>query len=200
MADTLPINFPLPAETANATYNYIDIINGLGMVEFYAGSSQEGGTEDYHLSPNVFYSNTIELRTPDTFNFDTASFNTPRRVKGTAYVNFGHWETSSGGTSAAVIRFYKVSGGTPTAISSEITADKPVGNGAGKMCFVAIALTETNFAIGDYLRMAFTTAVSSGDLYIGIDPAGREGIFLKSSTTPPTTTTMKVWVPFKIDI
>jgi hypothetical protein len=76
-----------------------------------------------------------------------------------------------------------------------------------KTTSLIIPLTETNFKIGDILRVTVEgwgkeeAADSTLEIGIGQDPINRDATRLKPSTDDPVSTTVtKIWIPFKIDL
>ena len=49
--------FPPTPSSAIASYSYPDIDEGTGVIIYYGFSTNEGGTEDFPLTPNILYSN-----------------------------------------------------------------------------------------------------------------------------------------------
>lgn len=164
MADTLPLNFPIPIETAITSYPYTDIQEGTGMVNFSGDRVSIDGTAGndlYILStasgliPSV---TSTTVTSANTINFDVV-FNTPKIVNGTGYVIIPFNCT---GTAALTptFRVYHYDGSTETAISSAITV--PTGTaGGGTTYFERIgtfSVTNVNFKRGETLRLKLTFA------------------------------------------
>lgn len=205
MADVLPVNFPIPGESSIASYNYTDIAEGTGIVSFYGAiAGVYPGTLanlSFILTTNQVYSEEPTRISPGAMTFKLAAFNTPKTIKGTAYASIPIYEASAGEYYVKV-QVQKDSGGSVSNCSSEISGTPINGNGAHKMDLIPIALTTTHFKKGDILQIVVTpTGGGAGDEEIGIDPQGRAGNYINSSlTSPPMTTQMKFFIPFKLDL
>ena len=215
----MPINFPLPSENAVASYDYYDIAEGTGMKMFYLVSVHG----DYILTENPIYAETVEYNTGESaltteftkimdVDYDLSSFNFPKTVKGTAVCSFSFFGCKRSGTAATTtkitVRVRKWDGVTETEIGNATTGDLTTSGFVYKTTSLIIPLTETNFKIGDILRVTVEgwgkeAAGYDSTLEIGIgqDPMNRDATRLKPSTDDPVSTTVsKIWIPFKIDL
>jgi hypothetical protein len=197
-----PNTFLRSGEGALASYSYTDLADGTGVVVLYAGQVNPVSAADAHiLSAQQFYSEAVEVTGTTTFNFDLTAFNSPRIAKGTAYLNFGVFQTSSSSNISLTVKLQKNVAGSFTDISSTITAKMPTGNGGHKMCMVPIPVTTTAFKIGEALRMVVVWTDGTASSAIGIDPMGRYGPYITSALTAPTiSTVMKLLMPFKLNL
>lgn len=224
MDETLPITFPLPSESAIASYNYSDIAEGTGIKLFYAAYTSAASI----LTENQIYSHTIDTRatsaSPPTdayqllsdIDFDLSAFNTPKVVKGTCYINglFSVYTQGTGanGTGKLSLKLRKWDGTTETEIAS---TDLEVSTGHNttvtKLYCISIPVTTPqNFKKGDILRLTVLTYYKKtevgtgggdGSCTIGHDPMNRNGTYIAPSTDVPTSITqLKAWVPFKLDL
>lgn len=227
MADNLPVSFPIPGESAIASYDYTDIAEGTGMVVFYAFSSYEGGAADYHLSTsaipshNQFTQATIgdHIYQPICdLDFDTSPFNLPKTIKGTAWVvvpcGYAEGVSSSGDIKfTAYIR--KWTGSVESEIASAASEDPIVLDTAGddhksKYAVVKITVPQTHFKIGEMLRLTIVAMGVSNDgdnngyYCIGHDPANRNSQYATGTIAPFEDnyggSVLKVYIPFKIDL
>ena len=191
----IPIIYRKAGETAVASYNYTDIAEGTGVVVFYGFKTYDG---NYHLSNNVLYSETIETisATNMTFNFDLSPFNLPKIIKGTALVKFC-FRIIAAGTISFVLTLQKVSGGAATSIGTASLSNYSVTT-APVNRLVSIALTETHFKAGDFLRFVMDVTNNGGSTAYGHDPANREGVYVTPVATYPTK--LEVHIPFKLDL
>ena len=218
MAEVLPINFPLPSESAVASYDYYDIAEGTGMKMFYLVSVHG----DYILTENPIYAETVEYNTGESelttdftkimdVDYDLSSFNFPKTVKGTAVCSFSFFGFKSGTavtTTKITVRVRKWDGVTETEIGNATTGDLlSTAAKIYKTTSLIIPLTETNFKIGDILRVTVegwgkeAAADSTLEIGIGQDPMNRDATRLIPSTDDPVSTTVtKIWIPFKIDL
>ena len=220
MAEVMPINFPLPSESAVASYNYTDMAEGTGVTMFYLAATHG----DNILTPNQIYSEVIEhstgahILTTDfvknmDVDYDLSAFNSPRTVKGTAYINFtGHiWKSGTAVVTAKfTIKVRKWDGTTETEIGSATTAEISSPGSAADYILTALAipLTQTHFGIGDVLRVtiegydkeAAHFSDTTNVLIVGQDPMNRDGTYIIPSTDNPVSITQtKIWIPFKIE-
>lgn len=186
MADVLPINFPLPSESALASYSYTDIADGTGVVMYYGVRTITNAGDDFILTTSPFIApgpvaTKVRLyETDGQKDFDLTAFTSPRTLRGTAYISC---QSYSANTPYIVARIYKYSGGVETAISSEITSQQATKDSE---CFlIPIPLTTTNFGIGDILRVKIEVQDSGG---VAIDP----------SLTVETHDPLKIYIPYEI--
>ena len=165
-----------------ATFQAQDLEEGTGK-QIYFGISSNDGTVDYHLISNAVYSSQKHTRGSGTatfsMDFDLGPFNLPRTAKGTAYFSAGLHE-STGGNSSLAVQVKKWDGSSETNISSKITSATLTGNGgaAATMVFLEIPLTQTDFEVGDVLRLTVDlihTSASTGT--VGHDPKNRTVTF-----------------------
>ena len=190
-------------ESAIASYNFTDIAEGTGIVTLYAFGNAASGAYQYSLTGQEIRSFEIEsVKTipAAVFTFDSSVFNYPRIAKGTAMVRFSSDSYNSGGGHTIYwnIKIQKVSNGVITTLGNADSASSTVGGGHNLISWtVTIVLTQTNFKIGDQLRLLMT-AGGNGDVTLGHDPADRDGSTITPSSTYPTK--LEFYMPFKIDI
>ena len=174
MAETLPINFPFPQESAVATYNYTDIVNGTGVAEFEIFDHTSGSsTIGYNLTSNPVcsvygYKSESEVNANGTaWNYDLTPFNSPRTINGKCIVYFVWGVHKSSGSHEAngyfTVRLYRVAvgGGSSTLISDEVrTFDMTSGGNnnqwAAKTNVTVLTVTNQKFGVGESLRLSFT--------------------------------------------
>jgi hypothetical protein len=221
MAEVMPINFPLPSESATVTYDWSDFGEGTGIKMFYLASTYG----DNILTTNQIYANDVEYITGAKnmtadfvknldVDYDLSAFNSPRTVRGTAYINFtGHtWSVGGNCYWKFTVKVRKWDGATETEIGSATTRTVD-GNAEGADAYdlfaLSIPLTETHFAIGDVLRVTiegydklFNANPTTNILIIGQDPMNRDGTYIIPSTDSShgvSITQTKIWIPFKIE-
>lgn len=174
MAENMPVNFPIPGESAIATYDYADVVSGLGYQNFYTFQTviDSGGVETAYpqlsseLIPSNYNATLISTGGTLVTNFDTSSFNSPRTLKGRAYFSCTGTQTVSTG-GRVDFKLQKVSGATVTDICSTTgTSDFTTSN---QFHIVHADLTETHLAIGDILRLVITLVRTAGTLTITVD-------------------------------
>jgi len=195
-----PHSFLRNAEGALVNYSYTDVADGTGVIVFYGATAHTSAGATQMLTTQQVYSKYIVLDA-GTYNFDLTPFNSPRVMKGTAYLNVGHWTQSAGSNSIVKVKIQKSSGGSVTDCSSQISSDTLDGNGAHIVHHIPIALTTTNFKKGDFLRCEIVVNSDLNPIEIGVDPVGRDGTNLNAAlTNPACTTKFKLYIPFRIDI
>lgn len=120
MAQTLPVNIPIPASAAIASFNYTDIAEGTGVVKFYGATHANATTTSYYLTSATPYSNDIVTSGGGSIadtdhhrvannNFDV-TFNRAQNIKGYAYLNLTMGSKQGGAGTTSVLVF--VSGAT----------------------------------------------------------------------------------------
>lgn len=222
MVQGLPLEFDVPGESIVATYDYYDFGEGTGMRLLYAAKT----SADEILTQNQVYSHSIETSgtssSPPTdayentldVDFDLSAFNAPKDVYGTAYVN-GYFEvqttgTGANGTGKLTLKLRKWDGSAETEIASVDLEVATVHNDTqSKLFLLSLPITTpVHFAVGDILRLTVMgyykktevgTGGGTGRITFGHDPQNRDGSYIIPSTdAPPSTTQLKIWVPFKI--
>jgi len=220
MVESLPISFPVPGESAIASYDWVDVSNGNGYVKYYLSTIISGtGTLNYTLSNSGIYADSVAwqsaalTKTVNTLVFDnifTTYLNTPKVVNGNVIVNVA---AKAGGIEACKIRndayFIKIVGGVETTLGQVSGALITATSGTPVMdheiiSSLIIPITNQNIRKGDQIGVrlktyAWKTADSTPSLiYMGFDPMNRT-----SSLTGPnilTTTNSQLNVPFRIDL
>jgi hypothetical protein len=213
----LPINIPIPAESAVASYSWTDIADGTGNVELDGFLTTSSTTTNYFLKTNPLETSSVYFGLANgdvTTEFYLGAFNTPRVLKGSCYVYLllmGRGGDFSGAavTLYATLSLWKKSGGVSTQIgSSVITPTLSVGRNVWGLTATNnfITASQTNFKIGDeiYLRIVSTATGITSTSRCGIyaDPRNRTardpwGV---SSDTTGKSTYLKLSLPFKVDL
>ena len=182
-----------------ASYDWADVANGFGYIEFYPAIT-DNSTTDYLLLTKPLATKTkmyARQNNNTTFTFDSSVFNSPRTVKGIAIVSGALYAANT--TATITAHFYKYSGGE-TSISSDVgTASyTPTVNSDTNYLF-NVPLTETNFAAGDNLRVKITFTAGTNAVHFGISPDGSNdaaSAILFNDVSPQ----LKIQVPFKIEV
>ena len=206
-----------------ATYSFSDVADGTGVIIFYGFVSKVGITEDYHLtdqstilSHHSGVSSGIESTDQDgssaniDLDFDLTAFNNPRKLRGTAIVQFsllGVADGSAGGTASAVITIRKWDGTTETDIATATTPEISFGTSGNdkKLEAIPITIPKTRFKKGETLRLNVnaTATKTSGTgnvrVVIGNDPQNRDGTYI-TPTTDDFTTQLVFHAPFDLDL
>lgn len=211
------------ASQAVASYDYTDIINGLGYEIMQGYASINDTTVSYGLSPNTIYATPASTGTSEFQNtsfqeklnidFDTSVFNIPRTAKGTAFMNiaYGSTATGTGGGDCltyCIVKLYHYNGTTETLIATAqqtgTHTETATGETSDSVSTLQFDISETLFAEGDLLRVNVEVwaYVIGGDVnnrgtcHFYHDPKDRT-----SGGTPATPTTkLEIHIPFKIDI
>jgi hypothetical protein len=230
----VPINFAVPGEGAVASYSWTDIADGSGIVTFYFVQTNDFASDDQILVKEALYTGRQEYvsaaggGTSDytqimDVDFDLTPFNTPRTIKGNAVVSscFGYKHTGSGsgaqGNCYLVFKLRKVSGGVETEIGSCQTSTQ--GNFATNTTIAPnihlnfITTTETNFKIGDFIRVTvegwqkYTATSGTGTIYFATNPKNTNSTTGAATAGDPTRfvvgsgvfTNSQINIPFAVD-
>ena len=214
----IPITYRKNTEGVLTSYNYVDIESGLGYVTFYPVKTSNSWTlsdrvlksEGTESSWDVTYNSNTYTSSGALYTFNTSTFNLPKIVKGTAYVEIDHYYKCN--STADLVDFAHsfaiLKNGSVIGFSSG-AAYQSLATGATSSgsLLIGIDIPETNFKRGDYLGIAIRpvgrtqSAGTSGSMLfsLGNDPYDRDGTYLKPSTTERSTI-FKVDIPFKIDL
>jgi len=190
-----------------ASYDFVDVAEGTGIVLFYGLTTFEAKTYGFRLSREVMRSQLIDsnltsgIAAPveEDLNFDLTPYNLPQVVKGTAYLNCCLGTGGAQGfASGSIIRLRGV---TETLIGQASSAILLTGT---KQMLMKIICTETEFKKDDVLRLKLGVVKTAGNdtttIELGHDPANRDADnYIKPVTVANDTTQVKLWVPFKID-
>lgn len=165
----LPNNFQTQ-QAAIASYDYSDIANGQGVIEFDLFTSRDETTLSYHTQETGNnYSETLQSNGDDTqvYNFDSPTFNIPRVLKGTASFVFSWFVIQGGGNPTSgtqgnvSVGVYHYDGTTETSLgeATTITMTIPDGNNerGGRTSVLNFDITEKVFKRGDRIRIKVTT-------------------------------------------
>ncbi len=188
----IPDTFGRRGVRAITTYEFADIAEGTGIIDFYLAQSQENLTISPVIVQRLGMSSTEDGREKDidnnTVNFDLAPFNLPKTVIGTSYFQFEASSTNS----AAVMTFQlkKDSGGAVTNIGTAVAIQ--LDNGTDKYLIKYPITTKIHFKKGDFLRLEIV-GNNQGAFFIGTDPANETGVNVLN-----TRTTLSI--PFDLDI
>lgn len=209
MAKTLPLNFPIPAESAIATYSFADIAEGSGIIPFNLLKVDTGsGVYDFLMTTNsnMYGADSGIVRNTELpVDFDIA-FNQSKTIKGNLYAAFalGVFRAGAAATISITATIKKVSGVTETTIGSAVTsATISNGSSASPVSNFAVlkwSITEVDFKGGDLLRVttSITLTGSGATGAIGCSPNGGQstatGEFFNTTGSSRST----LFVPFKI--
>ena len=211
----------LNEESSIATYDYQDIAEGTGIVNFYGFQAQASGAAIVGglTSDNTLYSNVIAQKVDvgsaawglkDTTDYDVI-FNLPKQIKGQARLTITQGAHTAGAVSSEVsivAELYRngdlmATGGT--AITHD---DADALNSETKTLPFDLSSQVWNFKAGDILRLRIKLYGQGGaDAVVigyGIDPQDRDDVtdaplpFIIIDTVD--TTQLKLSIPFILDV
>lgn len=179
MAEILPVNFPIPGENIIVTYSYTDIAEGTGIHVFYMAIVKTSATTIYKLVGSTLEgTSSFNDTTAGGIDFDV-SFNTPKTIKGTAYLTGK--ATISSGTHQVDATIIHYDGSTETVIGAN-TNSHTLAN--GDVFSIPFTIAETHFKSGDTLRLAIRVTNSS----------------LSISANPTDSYPTKLYIPFELNL
>jgi hypothetical protein len=215
----IPSSIPVPSSPNIASYDYTDLAEGTGIVKYYLFSSYNTAL-DYHLGQSQVYSNSIEFPEEATTNtsfektadvdFDLTTFNLPKDIKGTAYLNIAVYERGTNDVdnqSKIIAKLRHWDGTTETEIASG--EGEPAASSTAtdvKMNNIPIVIaTKKHFKKGETLRLTIELwmKANSGDTSygsFGIDPQNRDGTYITPSSDATVTTAAAIYIPFKLNV
>ena len=219
----VPVKYRSGGGKVIASYNWVDISDGTGMVGLNglimknsSGEYEKLSTEDLHsykiettgTTSNAAYTKIIDL------DFDLSEFNTSKVISGTAIFELClNVVTTGAGSSGDKVNGYvkiivkKWDGTTETEIAnvqSGTVSSVFDDGGNSKIIITDLDIPSTTFSKGDILRITLEGWGNAEDtkdcqITIGHDPLNRDGTYIIPSTDDPTTiTTFKSYIPFKI--
>ncbi len=214
-------------ENILANYNYFDIADGTGIVNFYGSQSIVSGlaVTAYLTSDGTQYSGKVVEKVKPPVSSTTkvsdidyeVTFNLPQRIKGQAKLSVTQGCRASGGVENNVFlitKLYHVSGGTPILMASADTDTTNKSDTGGTQASVTRNLNYDlssqiwNFKSGDILRLNIECWAISGNnvnniVGYGIDPQDRnDGTTIDglSCIADSDTTQLKLALPFILDL
>jgi len=215
MAENLPVNFAIPGETSVGSYSFSELLNSQGYIDFYLGLNTAGALTEftYYAKTSIteisFASTGGAWTAGSTLDFDTL-VRKPITVRGTAIATIPTWK---GGTSnngiRCVVSVCKYDGSTTTVLASDTTNENGPDTAERYQYLTGeIAIPETNFKIGEYLRIRvviyYRSTQTTSYVKMGHDPSnqslastGSSGVAWNSSTLSKQA---KIVIPFKVDI
>ena len=144
------------------SYDYLDVEDGLGYVNYYGFVTEDSGGKDYIISRNVTF--TAELRHTGTMDIDTSTFNVTKIIRGSAIIQMSYGGTNMAGSDNVIptVRIYKYDGSTETPISATVTGPTKSGVNPGvsvdRSATLIIPLTTSTISAGDILRIKVTSS------------------------------------------
>tara|TARA_Y100000310_G_C20587970_1_gene766449 strand:+ start:664 stop:1347 length:684 start_codon:yes stop_codon:yes gene_type:complete len=225
----VPTKFRKSAEGAIASYDFVDIAEGTGIVVFNGFTQNNSGALAYALTRNSPHSNEVNTN----FSADDAAytkridadfdvvFNRPERVKGKMYVTLtlGAGEETTANRRCDmffVARLRKVSGGIETEVaigqSEKLTGWGSDASAAVDYKTLSIEVdiaTMERYRKDDTLRVTIEVwaKISNGNavVYLLHDPKDRTDddsapVGGSQTTLLPATSIMSVFIPFILDL
>jgi len=213
MAEILPINFPLPAENSIASYDWTNIMSGLGFQTFYLGSLLTNSAVIYSISPSAFIPYQTKFTKTSTnsgsyvksidLTFTSSVISSPRVIYGEALVNLAY--AAYNNYLYWVVTLKK---GADT-IATISTLEQNV-NGVDLYSSFPLTIPKTSLKIGDTLTLAIEgwqkkTVGTATDLVLIYDPLDRAinlGTMASGGSGAVTSghTSSKITIPFKLDL
>lgn len=213
---SIPVQFRKGGETAIASYNYVDVAEGTGIVTYYGYSNASGA---YSLTTNSsVFSDTVTTSGAQfasggyvqvlDIDFDV-EFNIPKNVQGKAMINapmavWGIVDAKVYGGRTDVI-LSKWDGTTETALGTASGAVMEWSTTAPnqktyKVNAIELELPLTHFKKGETFRVTLKTYAkgadnSAGWIFLGHDPKSRAATAFTDAYT-----TMTANIPFRLDL
>jgi len=211
MARKIPHNFLESGEQAIATYNFIDIIEASGIIEFYGFRTIDDTTTNSLLTANdSIYSQDIQTEVSTTtggftkdidIDFDL-TFNRTQTIKGNGYCNIVTFASSNavGTQQYFIIKLRKFDGSTETEIADAQTKTYTTGSsGAREYKTNCVPLTIASNVIFKKGVLRCTVegwsnrGSGAGEIGFMHDPANR-------TITDAETTQLSFLIPFQLDL
>lgn len=165
MAETLPINIPLPASNAVASYDWFDFGSGAGYKTFYLASPASSAGNQYIISSTLVE---CDVDSTGSGNLGTGAhelnwditFNRPIIIAN-ATVYFRHKDTAvnAGNTVSMNAELFHVRDAVETSLGSA-TGSTLTGAAVNKTKVLKFTVSRKSFAIGDTLRLSTTFTVN----------------------------------------
>lgn len=161
--------YPIPPETAIASYAFTDIASGSGFEKFWLAAGEDTGAIRYLLTTLNLTSEVgrTQSSTSSTLatSFDTSTFNLPRTVKGIAYANIDlHVNSGSSGHNYSIKLQVVHADDSTTDISSTITSADTALVSATRTFLLEIPLTQTGIKKGEKIRAIVTINEGASDI------------------------------------
>ena len=219
---TLPNKFRNESERVIASYDYTDLAAATGFIKYYGSNTADNSSKNYILNTNATFSNDLftEVNVGGTtgyekgpdLDFDLAAFTMPQTIKGDALVvatmGFRNATSTYTANSYIIARVRKWDGSSETEIASsqsETYTESTHGDEVSKTKSLTITIPQTQFKVGDVLRLTIEVWGDSADpnnLLLGLthSPQNLEGSQIKPSTQDSETTQLLFFCPFKLDL
>lgn len=185
------------ASQSIVSFDFQDIASGQLFKTFWILNTEDNASaQEYTLIDDSSLASSIVDGSEGTFNCDTGIFNVPRTVKGVAYVNIG---VSIGSASSGSIscKLQKWDGSSATDITSAIV--ESISSDEDRVISMRMPCTETLIPEGEQIRLVVVITESSGNVFWGHDPTGRDGVNVIPSSQGSNITSSNIKIPFKFD-
>lgn len=192
----VPVKFRKASESPIVSFDFIDVASGTGFITWYLGEMWSStGAQVWTLATNTPYSRNPSSGGTMDKDFDTAEFNLPQTVKGTAYITLGVAATAANNI-AVQAKLYKLNGVTETLIGSSAT-DTWINDAAPTMMLLEIPCTQTLIKKGEQIRLSISQS-GTANFLLGHDPQGRDtGIITAANQV---TSASRAYIPFALDL
>lgn len=205
-----------------ASYDYTDIADGTGYVEYYAESSYDTTTHFLFSEPlyGTYYVVDSGMKTNTDYevvcdrDFDLSPFNAPRTIRGKLYANVAHYSTDAGAAGdvssyvKVLVRKWdgttetEIANGTGAVLSNPAGGDQAVGQCTSIIVDIA---DKHHFKKGEQLRITINvyakkSSANNYACYLIYDPLNRDWAPITPSTDEYDFTFLKVYVPFDLDV
>lgn len=209
--------FPIPAEQSIASYNYADIISGMGIIELYGGHASGA----YVLTNFAFASDPISTWGAHPVGSGTyllassaiyeAVINKPIAINGNVLITTtGGWESTGADTIRNYVssELFKVDiNGTETSLGSNNSSDRYITAGSSfKTIAMCIPITNQLIKAGEKIKLKISLYLNrtagSGTIYSGWgqDPLDRNDDATPSGIGDTYTKQLKLLLPVKINL
>ncbi len=210
----IPQVYEAGAEAAFASYDYIDIAEGTGIIILNGMAVQDDSGVDHILSRNTLYSHpketTAATTTSSTFaealslNFDLSPFNLPRTLEGTAWFSLS-WKIAFATSNQQAYFIVRLKKGAVEigSVQTQTGATASAGVDEGWLSLVTIPVTTAvHFKKGDVLRVTIEgwarnpSNANASVISLAHDPKDRDTGYGDESIH----STLQMGIPFRIDI
>ena len=211
MAKKVPHNFLESGELAVASYNFFDIADGTGVIEFYpteAATATSTFVQRLVNSTSHYSENNGVTTATGSLDIDfDVTFNRPQTLDGTMYVAIPIAAKASSGTiTISVTLTIKHFDGTTettlgTAQTSPVLSTTTTSEWVSQMIILTWDIARTLFKAGDTLRITLTDTISgNGSQAIGHSPIGTQRTATGLEFNSLGTSRATAFVPFDIDL
>lgn len=202
-----------------ASYNFSEIVSGLGYIDFYLFSYQnETGDTEYGLGEQQVYSEEISdvgrftnndpwpYQTLIEKTFSTSPFNEQRTISGDILISFYLWILGGSGSPSEniTVKLYDYDGTTQTEVASYSLDGVDYSDTNGNQMTIRLPSIERTIKRGNKLQLYIHVEYRREDntnidaVEIAYDPQNRDGENITPSTNSDLTTQSKISIPFQI--